>query len=186
MALGSKSFSKDTLLHANRAISDIDNVVERCLQSERLADDSVVIKDEELCLYNIISNLCNINDAKKRFIININSSITIKTDAQLLNTILSNLIDNALKYSIPDSVISIDSSFEKNGLKIAIENAIKSSNFPDSKRVFQKYYRHKTAHNKTGSGLGLYLVKTISNLLGGDVIYDYYTNKVIFTLWLPL
>jgi signal transduction histidine kinase len=51
--------------------------------------------------------------------------------------------------------------------------------------VFKKYYRSAGAHRKTGSGLGLYLVKNYMQLLGGQVSYSATDSQVEFGLWIP-
>ncbi len=186
MTLGSKEISPEILFHSKRAVADMDNIVERCLQSEKLFDNQISIAKTPCALLNIINNLCYQSNAQERFIIDAKISPTIVTDEQLLHTVLSNLIDNAMKYSSAQSSIHIVVETDNSGVSIAIQNLISVASCPDSEKVFQKYYRHKTAYRKTGSGLGLYLVKTISQLIGGDVFFNHDNTSVTFKLWLPL
>jgi signal transduction histidine kinase len=74
----------------------------------------------------------------------------------------------------------------KGFLKLTIANQIGPNEFPDANRLFEKYYRAESAGKKTGSGLGLYLVKNLTQLLGGEVYYLPQQNGVIFTLMLPI
>jgi signal transduction histidine kinase len=50
--------------------------------------------------------------------------------------------------------------------------------------VFEKYYRSPGAYRKTGSGLGLYLVKSYMHLLGGQVSYAVVDDQAEFALWI--
>jgi PAS domain S-box-containing protein len=186
MTLGSKEISPDMLFHSQRAVTDMNNIVERCLQSERLLDAQISVKKVPCSLFTVLNDLCNQPNALNRIIIDAKIHPTINTDEQLLHTLLSNLIDNALKYSSPKSSILFNITTENNGVLIVIQNEIGVASYPDPEKVFQKYYRHKAAHHKTGSGLGLYLVKTISQLLGGDIFYNHDNTNITFKLWLPL
>ena len=57
---------------------------------------------------------------------------------------------------------------------------------PDPQRVFEKYYRGPNAHQYSGSGLGLYWVRGLAQMLGGDVICSVLGGDVTFTLVLPI
>ena len=190
IALGSPVMSENMLFHAQRAVSDMNNVVEPCVQSERLSLEKEKIKTVNCTPIDVLNHLCNNSNVPKRFIVTSTTSTIINTDEQLFRTVLSNLIDNALKYSLPDSFIQVvvdaEKINDKNGVSITIQNLIGVASYPDAEKVFQKYYRHKAAHHKTGSGLGLYLVKELAKLLNGDVFYYHDTTSVTFKLWLPI
>jgi K+-sensing histidine kinase KdpD len=174
------------LFHSQRAVADMNNIVERCLQSEKLSDTQISVTKIPCSLLTVVNDLCYQSNALNRIIIDAKIHPTINTDEQLLHTVLSNLIDNTLKYSPPKSSIPLIITAENNGILITIQNEIGVASYPDPEKVFQKYYRHKAAHHKTGSGLGLYLVKTISQLLGGDIFYNHDNTNITFKLWLPL
>ena len=72
------------------------------------------------------------------------------------------------------------------GMLVTIRNQPGHAGWPDAQKVFQKYYRSPGAHSKTGSGLGLYLVRSAARRLGGWVRYVPDTNTVMFEFWLPL
>ena len=71
-------------------------------------------------------------------------------------------------------------------LHIAVINVVGAVGMPDQTKIFQKYYRSSKAHSYTGSGLGLYLMKNIMVLLGGDLTYTPMDHLVKFELCLPL
>lgn len=192
MTMDSKSTSPELLSHARQAVIDINNIIDRCLLSEKLADDQIQATRYDYSLNyilnNILSGFCQNSNMSERFIIHVETSFNIQTDEQLLNTILMNLIDNAVKYSPPKSPIQIHigTDTNTNSIAIAIQNLVGKASYPDEEKVFQKYYRHKAAHHKTGSGLGLYLVKAMSNLLGGDIFYTHDQTSITFKLCLPI
>ncbi|MEN9595914.1 MAG: hypothetical protein RL236_348 [Pseudomonadota bacterium] len=190
IVLDAPVMSQTMLFQAKRSISDMNRVLESCVQSERLSLEKEKIKTVNCTPIDMLNHLCVNSNVPKRFIATSKTSTIINTDKQLFHTVLSNLIDNALKYSLPDSFIQIavdaETMNDKNGVSITIQNLIGVAGYPDAEKVFQKYYRHKAAHHKTGSGLGLYLVKEMVQLLNGDVFYTNDTTSVTFKLWLPI
>ena len=56
---------------------------------------------------------------------------------------------------------------------------------PDFNQVFEKYYRNTRATKVSGSGLGLFLVKLLVTLLGGEVVFEVKSEQVVFTVCLP-
>jgi signal transduction histidine kinase len=108
----------------------------------------------------------------------------MRTDKVLLKVILNNLIDNALKYSPPESKVDLSATPVGAGIAIVVENDVGHAGRPDVSKVFSKYYRSPMAR-QTGSGLGLYVIKGLSAQLGGQLNYAPASPKVRFELWLP-
>ena len=113
----------------------------------------------------------------------------VDSDRHLLKIIFSNLVDNAIKYSAPDSVIACRvESQVMNGhphVCFVIENTAGPAGLPDQDRLFDKYYRSPHAHRYTGSGLGLYLVRHLACRLDGRIEYQPVHQRAQFTLWIP-
>ena len=90
----------------------------------------------------------------------------------MLTIVLSNLIDNACKYSAPNTPIQVSLELEtkdgRDGCLWTICNQVGQAGFPDPEKVFTKYYRSPHARRQSGSGLGLYLVKRLITLFQGD------------------
>ena len=106
-----------------------------------------------------------------------------------ISTMLSNLIDNALKYNNGSPVVVISTQNRGNNLIITVgDNGI---GIPQSElnAIFDKYYRVSTGdlHNIKGFGLGLTCVKKIANLYRGSVkVESSVGNGTTFTITLPL
>jgi signal transduction histidine kinase len=90
-----------------------------------------------------------------------------------------------LKYSSQDSRVTISLRSEGSQVFIEVENTVGSVGIPDSGQVFKKYYRSALAHQRTGSGLGLYLVKSLVTLLRGRIEYLPGEKSVRFMVYLP-
>jgi signal transduction histidine kinase len=172
-----------------RALEDMNDIVERCIQLDQLEQQKLILHAQRCSLDDILSELRLGSWAPDRLSITTDSLPDINTDQQLLRIILSNLINNAIKYSRPETVIEIHAESaqhnDKPGIRMTIQNQPGAAGLPDPGQLFIKYYRSPGAYSKTGSGLGLYLVRSITELLGGQVTYDVVKEKVRFTLWIP-
>jgi signal transduction histidine kinase len=128
------------------------------------------------------------SDKPVSFEIQVVDDLVIRADRNHLHNMISNLIDNAVKYSTENPEIGIriyqqegDTLVEikDNGIGISAEN---------QKHIFDKFYRvpHGNLYNVKGYGLGLYYVKTLAEKHGGTVRVKSALGKgSIFTLSLP-
>ena len=91
----------------------------------------------------------------------------ITTDEDLLMLCISNLVDNALKYTQPNDTIEIR-AYENNNY-IFVEIADSGIGIPESEleKVWGKLYRARNSRGIPGNGLGLSIVKTIVERLNG-------------------
>lgn len=110
-------------------------------------------------------------------------------DKLMLQMAISNLIENALKYSAADKTIRIKLT-ERNGNAV-LEVADKGVGIPDSEKnkVFRKFYRIGNENTRTtkGTGLGLYLTQRIVNRQKGRIVVkDNEPSGSIFEIQLPL
>ncbi len=96
-------------------------------------------------------------------------SMRIVSDPDLLQQIWLNLIDNAMKYSSPGSVIHI--SGEQKAEKIIVTVRDEGIGIPEEKQahIFDAFYQCEESHKKDGNGLGLSIVKRILELLNGRI-----------------
>ncbi len=118
------------------------------------------------------------------------SNDLIEADDIHFQGVLSNLLDNAIKYSKENlpPLIKITTSNKVNNLVIRIEDNGIGMNRENVKKVFEKFYRAHTGniHNVKGFGLGLSYVKTIILAHGGYIKVDSILGKgSVFTLEIP-
>ncbi|MGZ5556978.1 MAG: 7TM-DISM domain-containing protein [Methylobacter sp.] len=190
MALGMKEATAGVKNLAQQAVQDVDAIVERCLQADQLEQRQFVSRRQSCCMNKMLAELRMASATPQRLVIQSEALPAVDTDPQLLRIAVGNLIDNALKYAEPQSPVYINVSlFEhqgRSGILKRIANAAGSAAMPDPQRVFDKYYRGPGAQSKTGSGLGLYLVRSVTEQLGGWIRYCPFENEVRFELWIPL
>lgn len=174
---------------ARLAVSDVDAIIERCLDTDQVDHGSVTINRQNCRVDAVVQGLITRNLEPQRIQVLVTQPCEIHTDLQLLKVLLSNLIDNALKYSPPHAQVQVlvwpADRYTQPGVCVRVSNLVGAAGLPDPDRVFSKFYRSPAAHGKSGSGLGLYLVSQFVQLLGGTVDVQCYANEVHFDLWLP-
>lgn len=122
---------------------------------------------------------------------NVHPLVWIKGDDMLLQLAISNIIENAIKYSAPQPVIHIqlikNTKQKKAQLHIA-DNGIGIPN-KEKKKIFHKFYRigNEQTRNTKGTGIGLYLCKKIIKQLKGSIkVSDNQPRGTVFTVFFKL
>jgi len=106
----------------------------------------------------------------------------IETDLFLLKTIFHELIANAVNYTPPEGTIAMNISIDPkraNTFLIAISDSGYGIPQADQEKVFSKMFRATNAKTKVmgGTGLGLYIVKLILKVNGGEIWFSSEENK---------
>ena len=175
---------------AHRAVDDINSIIERCLQTDQLERGAMQQRSLPYELQALAQAVVADHPAGQRVALHTEPSLPIvKTDALLVRTVLSNLVDNALKYSPEPSVVTLSLQAQAReqvpGILVRLHNLPNRAGRPDPQQVFQKYYRSAGAHASSGSGLGLYLVAGVARMFGGEIVYRDDLPDVCFEFWLP-
>jgi two-component system sensor histidine kinase KdpD len=120
--------------------------------------------------------------------INVQSELPlVQADNILIEQVIINLLDNALKYSEPESKIVISTRKHGKQLETAVANRGQGIPETDISKVFDKFYRLNSPLQVSGTGLGLAICKGIIEAHGGNIWAE--NNKlggVTITFTLPL
>ncbi|BCV21982.1 sensor histidine kinase [Moorella sp. Hama-1] len=111
----------------------------------------------------------------------------VKVDFTLIEQVLVNLLENAVKYSPPGSKIDIEVRREGKELQVAIADRGASIPEGERERVFEKFYRLQSPRHVSGTGLGLSICKGIIEAHGGRIWAEPRPGGGnVFTFSLPL
>jgi len=173
----------------DNALDNMNAILERCDYADQLDQQQLQHYRQSCDVAALVAEAIARSPRPERLALVSRPVPAITSDCVLLAVLFGNLIDNALKYSPEDSRIEVDvaplEDGGRPGVRLAIANLPGRAGLPDPDRVFAKFYRSAGAQSSSGSGLGLYIVRGIADLLGGRIVYRAVDGKARFALWLP-
>ena len=115
----------------------------------------------------------------------------IFTDIKMIHAIFQNLVSNAVKYTKEGGEIGVKTSLSADGKDVIIEVSDNGIGIPNDQKhqVFEKFFRTEVAReiDTDGTGLGLYLLKLITDKVGGKITFNSELNKgTTFFITLPI
>jgi len=124
-------------------------------------------------------------DARKRLEISIEPSLQILGDRELIEQLLSNLLENALEHSRDAAQVRV--VLEKGDEQATLTIGDDGPGIPPAHRarVFERFYRADSSRTGPGSGLGLALVKAIADLHDVSIALDDRSEGAVFILGFP-
>lgn len=173
-------------------------IIDNMMLFERIESKNLVLaEDKNVCLNEIINKIINENHHHTRtqmlnLAYNFQQEIILEaSDSVSLERIFSNLISNAIKYSPKGTKIEITSTIENDRAIIKIKDEGIGIESTEQKNLFQIYQKGSSSPllpSSTSSGIGLYIVKYLVELLNGSIsVYSEGKSKGCeFTLSLPL
>lgn len=116
-------------------------------------------------------------------------ALHIHSDSNMLYQVLSNLMDNAAKYSSKSGRVTVRAEKMKDSVRIQVKDCGHGIAPHEKANIFQKFFRGETAvaTNTHGTGLGLYLVQSLVTLLHGKITFVSQIGKgTTFRVTLPI
>lgn len=177
----------------HRESQRIGKMIEMFLSVERLTSGQLGLKRDEVPVDELLEACVErARPAAERKRIRIERidapGIAVLGDREFLEYACYNLISNAVKYSPAQTAVTVRASSGASFIRIAVEDQGYGMDEADLARIFQKFYRARTAgrSGENGSGLGLAIVEEIVTQHGGSVSVESEVGRGSrFTLALP-
>ncbi|KXO01210.1 histidine kinase [Aequorivita aquimaris] len=169
----------------------LNNILNDFLSIERLESGKATYKFDTFPLSKVVNEVIyNANMLLKEgqrinYPQNIDD-ISVNFDEKILELSLTNLINNAIKYSPAHTLIDVEVIKEKEALTIKISDEGMGIPEKEQKYIFNRYFRAENALLDQGTGIGLNIVKSHLESLGGTIIFESEEGKgSTFTITFP-
>jgi two-component system sensor histidine kinase KdpD len=93
----------------------------------------------------------------------------LRVDANLIVQLLSNLLDNAIKYTPPATRIEFSACHDRSTVRLVVEDSGPGLGLDDPDKLFEKFARARPNGNPGGIGLGLAICRAVASLHGGEI-----------------
>ena len=183
-----KKFLKIIEEQSNRLIHLTENMLSvNKLNNTPILLKSVNLKDVILPIIQLIRQQYKTH----KFITNFTENLpNIAGDFDKLQQIMTNLVENAAKYSPENTQITISTSFSNNSdfLSIKVSDEGIGINKEDAEKVFTKFSRldNPLTRKVQGSGLGLYITKTLVEKMNGKISFKSLEKGTEFEVLFPI
>lgn len=183
------------LARIQRNVDQLANLVDDLLQLSRLDAPGGAANVRPIDLVPLVERVVSNFEpvySKKRQKVSIEreaDALPLKADPDLVERAVSNLIDNAIKYTPEEGVIRIRVEAQDRGARIEVQDNGIGIPAADLPRIFERFYRVDKSRSREmgGTGLGLSIVKHIAQIHGGKVeVRSALREGSTFSLWLPL
>lgn len=176
------------LKHCLKVANDMESLIKEILSVAMIKEENFKLNEKEFNMSNTIRNVLKkyqgiAEDKEIEIIKNIQKEYNLTGDERLLENAISNIVSNAVMYSPKKEKVFIE--FKNN--KVKIENTGIHIENKDLEQLFNPFFRVDKSRNKNtgGSGLGLYIVKTIFDYHNISYKIENSQNGILFTIKLP-
>lgn len=167
-------------------VNKLNGLVDAILSLRKKANLKLVDVNLDVLLDEIILDLEDKADSKDVEIITSDTNISLVTDDSLLQRLVFNIVDNAIKYNNPKGKVEISAKEDAKSVKIIIADTGLGISPADKDRIFELFYQIDPSRGQEGFGIGLSLSKTIADMLGAKIeITDNNPQGSIFTINIP-
>lgn len=184
---------KKFIANINDSTSNLYHLVENLLEWSRIQTGKLQSEPEELDLkefaagiiYTLIGNAMNKNI---EIVNDVEPDTFVRADERMLNSVLQNLVSNAIKFTKQDGKITVTSRKAGGMVEISVKDTGVGIKENDLKKLFRIDVQHSTngTANERGTGLGLILCKELVMKCGGDIsVESELAVGTTFTFTLP-
>jgi len=126
-------------------------------------------------------------DKDLRLICNVGGNFSISGDNRLIQRMIANLLDNAIKYTPAGGKVEVTvESAGNDAVAVCVKDSGIGISAEDMPRIFERFYRCDPSRSEAGTGLGLSFARAIAGAHGGNIVATSAPNRgSTFTVTLP-
>jgi two-component system sensor histidine kinase VanS len=175
------------LQEAHETTESIEKLVREIMTLAKL--DTINLKPETVKLSDLVSDCLHkyevlAQDKHIEIKSRIENHVTVNVDKEQMRTLLSNIIGNAVKHSPEGGHVDISVSEQDGQVELSVENSGVHIPPDELSQIWEPFYRADKSRSRDtgGSGLGLYIVKTILDLHGFVYRFENTDSGVMFKI----
>jgi signal transduction histidine kinase len=183
---------EEFLGRADRAVDRLRSLIEDLLFTSRVESSTVRNRLGPVGVAGLIQRVAEDRLERLvpgRIVLRIPPSVPLVwTSEEDVGRVLSNLLDNALKYSPADTSVTVSAAADGGGVRISFHDRGAGIPEPERERIFDRFYQVDQGLTRSvgGAGLGLYVCRRTAEYLGGRVWLEQSDDSgTVFCLWLP-
>ena len=185
----------ELLLVINRNAERLQQLIEDILDVTKIESQSLHLRIQKFNLNHLISsvisehkNMIERQQCHKKIVFDFKDDINIKGDKGRISQVVSNLLSNSIKFTKEEGSIIITSEQKKEGNKNIVVVSVKDAGPGIDSEILPRLFTKFASKSEIGgTGLGLYISKSIIDAHGGKIWYDNNIGKgTIFSFTLPL
>lgn len=168
----SRSFLQIIQDHADRLNELVNDLLSLShLESKEMSLSKTIVDMRQEVEKIVQGFAAQLNKQEISAINNIPAKLLISADRGRIGQVLTNLIDNAIKFNTAKGKITISGADTGNAIRISVEDSGAGIPLHDMPRIFERFYRVDKARSRDlgGTGLGLAIAKHIVELHGGSI-----------------
>ena len=185
---------QEMIASSERQIKNLANTIKTILITSKASESKLVINKEQVDIIELTQQAqeqIDINYASKPHAICIHDhreeNALVYADKYLIENVMHNLMENAVKYSDKEANVDIDIKQDEYFTIISVSDHGVGIDKKYQKKIFEQFYRIPATHHKSGYGIGLAMVKYAVKAHGGTIkVVSELGKGSTFTFTLPL
>lgn len=174
----------ETIETIHRQADKMSHIISQLLSMTRLEQGTAALHWETLDLAEVTRSVCaERTDVAPKLDL---TAVTVRGERTLLQRLLTNLLDNAVRYGKPGGTVWVTVAQAKEEVLLSVRDEGAGIPPEEQEKVWQRFYRADPSRSSEGTGLGLAMVQQIAALHGGYMTLQSTPGEgSTFTLHLP-
>ena len=163
-----------------KTIGDMDNIIKTfngILEIAQAESEAAKKSWKDINISNITSDVAELyhplaENRSIEFNVHITEGIVIKGNKHLIAQSISNIIDNAIKYTPENGTIDVYVKEDEKSVEVSVSDSGPGVDSKDYRNITKRFVRLDASRHTPGNGLGLSLVEAVAGLHNADLIFE--------------